>query len=239
MIITKTPFRVSFAGGGSDIASYYERFGGCVLSVTINKHIYLSMHPYFFDDGYLIKYSKTEQVMDVDKIEHRIIREIFRQYGIKGVDFNSTADIPAGTGLASSSAFTCGLLHLCNAYTGKYIDKEEIAQQACNIEIDILKEPIGKQDQYACACGGLNFIEFEPNGNVNVERVFLNIDTYRALEQNLMLFYTGKARDAGTILSEQAKNVASDKAKEENLHKMVGLAKQLRLELLHDNIDAR
>ena len=161
MIIVRTPFRVSFAGGGSDLANYYEKYGGAVLSTAINKYSYLCMHPYFFKDGYFLKYSQTELVDDVNDIKHNIIREVFKLYNIRGVDLNSSADIPSGTGLSSSSAFTAGLIHLCNAYNETYMTKEEIAEQACHVEIDLLNEPIGKQDQYACACGGLNFIEFE------------------------------------------------------------------------------
>lgn len=237
MIITKTPFRISFAGGGSDLENYYKEFGGAVLSVSIKKYIYLCLHPYFFKDGYLLKYSKTENVDNVDDIKHPIIRNIFKRYGIKGVDFNSSADIPAGTGLASSSAFTCGLINLCNAYSEKYMTQEDIADLACKIEIEDLKEPIGKQDQYACACGGLNFIEFYKDGVVNVEKMFLTSDNYHKFENNLMMFYTGETRAAGSILSEQKKNTTNDKAKIENLHKMVNLAKDLKLELLSGNID--
>lgn len=238
MIITRTPFRISFAGGGSDLANYYEKFGGAVLSTAIDKYVYLSMHPYFFKDGYFLKYKEVEDVHNVEEIKHRIIREIFKLYNIKGVDFNSSADIPSGTGLASSSAFTAGLITLCNAYNETYLSKEEVAEQACHVEIDLLKEPIGKQDQYACACGGLNFIEFEKNGHVNVEKVFLTTDGYKRLENNLMMFYTGQTRAAGDILKEQKKNTTDDAAKINNLHKMVQLAKDLKQELLHNNIDA-
>jgi D-glycero-alpha-D-manno-heptose-7-phosphate kinase len=237
VIITKTPFRVSFAGGGSDLATYYEEFGGAVVSATIDKYVYLSMHPYFFDDKYLLKYSTTEITDNVDKINHRIMREVFRRYHIKGVDFNSSADIPSGTGLASSSAFTCGLIHLCNTYTEQYMDKEQISQEACDIEINVLGDPIGKQDQYACAYGGLNFIEFETNGMVNVERLFLPYEGYKRLQDNLLLFYTGQTRNSGDILYEQKKNISDDRKKIENLHKMVTLARNLKDALLHNNID--
>lgn len=235
MIITKTPFRISFAGGGSDLANYYEKFGGAVVSVSINKYIYLSLHPYFFKDGYLLKYSKTEDVNNVDDIKHPIVKNLFKRYGIKGVDFNSSADIPAGTGLASSSAFTSGLINLCNTYTDKYMTKEEIAELACDIEINDLKEPIGKQDQYVCSCGGLNFIEFYKDGVVSVEKMFLTSNNYHKLENNLLMFYTGETRFAGDILNEQKKNTTDDKAKIENLHKMVALAKDLKEELLKGN----
>ncbi len=238
MIITRTPFRISFAGGGSDLANYYEKFGGAVVSTTIDKYIYLSMHPYFFKDGYFLKYSQTENVLHLKDIQHNIIREVFKLYKIKGVDFNSSADIPSGTGLASSSAFTSGLINLCNAYNETYKDKEEISQEACHVEIDLLKEPIGKQDQYACTYGGLNYIEFEPNGNVNVEKLFLTTKGYQKLEKNLLMFYTGQTRSASSILSEQKKNTTTDEQKIQNLHKMVALAKELKKELLRDNIDA-
>ena len=238
MIITRTPFRISFAGGGSDLRNYYEKFGGSVLSVSINKYIYLSMHPYFDDDSYLLKYSKTEQAKTLEDIQHPIIRTVFEKYGIKGVDFNSSADIPSGTGLASSSAFTVGLINLCNVYTDKYMNKEDIAELACKVEIEDLKEPIGKQDQYACACGGLNFIEFQKDGVVDVEKLYLQTDAYRVLEKNLLMFYTGKTRAAGSILAEQKKNTTNDEAKINNLHKMVQLSKDLKEELLKGNINA-
>lgn len=238
MIITRTPFRISFAGGGSDLKDYYEKYGGSVLSVTINKYIYVFMHPYFDKDGYLLKYSKAENVSKLEDIQHPIIRTVLGQYRIKGVDLTSSADIPAGTGLASSSAFTVGLINLCNAYTDRYMTKEDIADRACQIEIDELREPIGKQDQYACACGGLNFISFRQDGTVDVEKVFLQTDTYRVLEKNLLMFYTGKTRAAGSILTQQKKNTSSDKAKIENLHKMVKLSKDLKTELLKGNTNA-
>lgn len=238
MIITRTPFRISFAGGGSDLANYYEKFGGSVISVSINKYIYLSMHPYFDENAYLLKYSKTEQAKSLDEIQHPIIKDVFRKYNIRGVDFNSSADIPSGTGLASSSAFTVGLINLCNVYTDQYMDKEEIAKQACKIEIEDLKEPIGKQDQYACACGGLNFIKFHKCGHVDVEKLYLPTDAYHVLEKNLLMFYTGQTRAAGSILAEQKKNTTNDEAKINNLHKMVRLSEDLREELLKGNVGA-
>ena len=238
MIITRTPFRISFAGGGSDLRNYYEKFGGSVVSVSINKYIYLSMHPYFEENEYLLKYSKTEQAKGVDEIQHPIIRTVFKDYGIRGVDFNSSADIPSGTGLASSSAFTVGLINLCNAYTDQYMNKEVIAEKACKVEIEDLKEPIGKQDQYACACGGLNFIEFYKDGVVDVEKLYLQSDAYHVLEKNLLMFYTGKTRAAGSILAEQKKNTTNDEAKIKNLHKMVQLSKDLKEELLKGNTNA-
>jgi D-glycero-alpha-D-manno-heptose-7-phosphate kinase len=238
MIISRTPFRISFAGGGSDLKEYYQQYGGSVLSVTIDKYVYLSMHPYFNEDKYLLKYSSIESVENVADIKHRIIKQVFTDYGIKGVDFNSSADIPSGTGLGSSSAFTSGLINLCNAYLGKYISKEMIAQEACITEIHKLSEPIGKQDQYACAVGGLNFIEFNENETVSVEKIKMLPESYHLLEQNLMMFYLGVTRKASDILTEQKQNTISDSKKVKNLHKMVHLSKELKKELASNNIDA-
>ena len=238
MIISKTPFRVSFAGGGSDLKEYYLNHGGAVLSVSINKYMYLSMHPYFNENKYLLKYSSIELVDDIESIQHRIIKQVFKDFDIKGVDFNSSADIPSGTGLGSSSAFTSGLISLCSSYQGKYLSREAIAALACEIEIDKLHEPIGKQDQYACALGGLNFIEFRENDKVSIERIKMLPKKYDLLENNLLMFYLGNTRKAASILSEQKHNTESDKSKVQNLHKMVALAHDLKKELLSNNIDA-
>ena len=238
MIITRTPFRISFAGGGSDLANYYEKYGGAVVSVTRDKYMYLMMHNYFDSQKIMLKYSKTELVDRAEDIQHPILRVVMQKYGLKGIDFASIADIPSGTGLASSSAFTVGLLNLCNAYTDRYQNKTDIAEEACNIEINELKEPIGKQDQYACACGGLNFIEFYKDGVVDVEKLYLKTGVYHDLEKNLLMFYTGQTRSAGSILKEQKQNTTDDRSKIENLHKMVKLARELREELLNGNTDA-
>jgi D-glycero-alpha-D-manno-heptose-7-phosphate kinase len=237
MIISRTPFRISFAGGGSDLKEFYLEHGGAVLSVTIDKYIYLSMHPYFNEDKYFLKYSQNELVENVNEIQHRIIKQVFIDYGIKGIDFNSSADIPSGTGLGSSSAFTSGLINLCNAYLGKSISKHEIAMQTCVTEIQKLKEPIGKQDQYACTFGGLNYIEFKQNDEVIVEKIPLNPIVLKELENNLLIFYLGNTRKASDILLEQKNNTINDKRKVENLQKMVALAKNLKEELLNNNIE--
>lgn len=237
MIITRTPFRISFAGGGSDLKEYYLDYGGTVLSATIDKYIYLSMHPYFHEDKYFLKYSKSEHVDNVQDIEHKIIREVIRDYKIKGIDFNSSADIPAGTGLGSSSAFTVGLINLCNAYTSKYMKKESIANYACDIEINRLYEPIGKQDQYACSLGNLNFISFFQDDTVAVEKILMKKESHKQLQRNLLMFYTGIYRSASSILKEQKENTISGREKINNLHKMVQLAKDLKVELSRNNID--
>ncbi len=238
MIISRTPFRISFAGGGSDLKEYYKHHGGAVLSVTIDKYVYLSIHPHFNGDQILLKYSSNELVDNAKDIKHRIIRQVFTNLNISGVDFNSSADIPAGTGLGSSSAFASGLLNLSYAHLGKFISREEIARLACDIEIEQLKEPIGKQDQYACAIGGLNFIEFKENEQVIINKFSMDVPKQRLLEESLMMFYLGNTRSASDILTEQRKNIASDQSKNNNLHKMVKLAYDLREELLANRIDS-
>lgn len=238
MIITRTPFRTSFAGGGSDLKEYYAEFGGAVLTATINKYMYLSMHPYFHNDKFFLKYSKSENVDDVTKIDHKIIREVLTDYKIRGIDFNSSADIPAGTGLGSSSAFTAGLINLCNVYTSKYMNKEKIAAYACDIEINRLNEPIGKQDQYACTIGGLNYISFLQNDIVTVEKILLKKEKNLQLQKNLLMFFTGDTRSASSILEEQKTNTISNKDKISNIHKMVQLARDLKVELSNENIDS-
>jgi len=228
MIITRTPFRVSFAGGGSDLEEYYLNYGGSVVSTSVDKYVYLSMHPYFHEDRFLLKYSSNEHTDNVRDIKHRIIRQVFLDYNISGVDFNSSADIPAGTGMGSSSAFTSGLITLCNAYVGAYMSKEDIANYACDIEISKLKEPIGKQDQYACAVGGLNFIKFNQDGSVSIEKIIMNSERLEELENSLLLFYLGNTRSTRSILSQQKENIKSSPEKLSNMHKIVSLSEELK-----------
>ena len=237
MIITRTPFRVSFAGGGSDIASFYEKHDGCVLSTAINKYMYISVHPSFDRQQTVLKYSKTETVSDIADIEHHYFRQVLSNLDVKGVELVSTADIPAGTGLGSSSSFTVGLLHTLYCYKGKYVSKERLASEACDVEIEQLGNPIGKQDQYAAAYGGLNFIEFRRDGGVIVEPLIMSTSSLRKLEGNLMMFYTGQLHSASEILKEQKKNITAGD-REENQKKMCALARELREELQNNNIDA-
>ena len=237
MIITGTPFRVSFAGGGSDISSFYEKHGGCVLSTTINKYMYISVHPSFDRVQTVLKYSKTETVKTLNDIKHRYFKQILTNLSISGVELVSTADIPSGTGLGSSSSFTVGLIHALYCYKGKYVSKERLASEACNVEIEQLGNPIGKQDQYAAAYGGLNFIEFKQDGTVIVEPVIMNADSYCKLESNLMMFYTGLLHSASSILQEQKRNISFGD-KEKNQLTMCGLARELREELQKNNIDS-
>lgn len=238
MIITRTPFRVSFAGGGSDLKEFYSKNGyGAVVSTAINRYMYVIIHPYFHDKIRL-KYSKTEDVENIDDIKHPIIRECLRKVRIKkGIEIASFADVPAGTGLGSSSSFTVGLLNALYAYKGKIVSKERLAAEACEIEIEILKEPIGKQDQYAAACGNINYIRFNKDGTVDVSPILLTEPAKKKLEDSLCLYYTGGKRRAGDILNEQKKNL-SDKDKFQNLEKMVEFAEELREALHEGNINA-
>lgn len=237
MIITRTPFRVSFAGGGSDIASFYEKHGGCVVSTSINKYMYINVHPSFDPAQTILKYSKTEIVGRIDGIEHNYFREILKKLDLKGIEIASTADVPAGTGLGSSSSFAVGVLHVLYSYKGKFVSKERLAREACEIEIGLLGNPIGKQDQYAAAYGGLNFIEFRRDGSVVVEPVIMKAQSLKNLESNLMMFYTGQLHSASAILDEQTKNITAGD-REANQLKICGLARALREELQKNNIDA-
>ena len=227
MLITKTPFRISFCGGGSDIPDFYRENGGCVLSTSINKYMYISIHPYFDEEKTALKYSKNEIVTDYKEIQHSIFKQVLSDYDVNGVELVSTADVPSGTGLGSSSSFTVGLIHTLNCYQGKYMSQKDIAQAACEVEIQKLKNPIGKQDQYAAACGGLNFITFHKDDTVSVEPVIMRKETMDALQENLVMFYTGIKHDANAILAEQKKNI-SQLEKTKNLLKMCDLAKEMK-----------
>lgn len=241
MIITRAPFRVSFCGGGSDLPSFYEKYGGCVLSVTIRKYMYLSIHNYFHKDKISLKYSRTEEVDSFNAIQHKYFRQCLADFNITGVEITSMADIPAGTGLGSSSAFTVALLQLLHTYKGEYIDKYKLAKDACEVEIEKLGEPIGKQDQFAAAFGGLRFYEFQPSGFVNVEPVVMNSSSYKRLEQNMLMFYIGGTHDASKILREQGKNVSGGRGavdKTGALKTMCGITRQLKERLQENDIDA-
>ncbi len=237
LIITRTPFRVSFIGGGSDMPDFYSRHPGAVLSTTINKYMYISSHRFFEPDQIRVKYSKTETVKNVRELQHPILREVFSQFGISGgLEVSSIADVPSGTGLGSSSSFTVGLLHNLNVIQNKVVTKDLLAQEACRVEIDLLKEPIGKQDQYAAAFGGLNVFQFKSSGEVNVEPMHQQKEVMEQLERNLLLFYTGDQRRASNILSEQKKNI-SDDAQFESLKKMVTLVNDARQAILSNRLD--
>ena len=239
MIISRTPFRMSFVGGGSDLPSFYRQFGGAVVSTAINKYVYLTVNPKF-DKSIRVSYSKTEEVGTVAEIQHPLVRESMRLLRLRGgIEITSTADIPScGTGLGSSSSFTVGLLHALHAISGRFASAERLAQEACEIEIVRCGEPIGKQDQYAAAFGGLSFIRFHADDSVSVDPIICRRETLLRLQENLVVFYTGVSRRASGILRNQQAALAADHKKQETLKKMVQLAYDLRTELQNNNLDA-
>lgn len=236
MIITRTPLRISFAGGGSDLPSYYRQFGGVVLSTAINKYIYINVNPKF-DSGIRIAYSKTELVSNVSEIEHPLVKASMDLLEIGGgIEITSIADIPSqGTGLGSSSSFTVGLLHALNAFKGKYVSSEQLAKDSCKIEIDICEEPIGKQDQYAAAFGGFNLIEFLKDDKVIVSPVVCKSDTIREIESNLLIFYTGITRSASDLLRQQSAEIKFDESKQKKMQELVELTYILLHEIQNNN----
>jgi len=209
MIITQTPLRISFAGGGTDFADFYTKEEGCVVSSAIDKYIYVIVKARF-DDKIRVGYSRTELVDDIDEIEHELVRESLRKVGIKsGIEISTMADVPSeGSGLGSSSTVTVGLLNALYAYVGDIKPAEVLAREACEIEIDILGKPIGKQDQYIAAYGGMRYIRFLTDGRVDVSPVQMEDFQHRQLDESLMLFYTGITRQASGILTEQKQNIA-------------------------------
>jgi D-glycero-alpha-D-manno-heptose-7-phosphate kinase len=236
MIISKTPCRLSFAGGGSDIASYYREYGGAVVSVTIDKFVYLTLQTKF-DHRIRIGYSRTEDVERVEEIQHPIVRNCLNVMGPRqGVEITSHADIPSrGSGLGSSSSFTVGLLNALYAYQGRHVSPQLLAEGACHVEIELCGDPIGKQDQFAAAYGGLRMYRFHPDGTVNVEPLICRLQTLEALQSSLMMFYTGITRSAGGILKEQTQALGQEKAAIEKMHRIVGHAHAVRQELENNN----
>lgn len=208
MIITQTPIRISFVGGGTDFKDFFSREGGCVLSSAIDKHIFVIIKERF-DDKIRVGYTKTEMVDSIDEVEHELVREALRKTGItRGVEISTMGDIPsAGSGLGSSSTVTVGLLNAMYTYLGESVTAERLAREACEIEIDVLGKPIGVQDQYIASYGNLRFIEFSTNGQVKVESVELGESVRRRLSQSLMLFFTGTTRKSCDILTEQKANI--------------------------------
>lgn len=208
MIISSTPFRISFVGGGTDFEDFYRQYPGRVLSTSINKYIYLGINQKF-DKCIRVSYSRTEEVETPNQIQHPIVKAALEEMGSgSGIEIFSVGDIPsAGTGLGSSSSFTVGLLNGLYSYAGKYISPAELAEKACEIEIKKVGSPIGKQDQYAAAFGGLNVITFNCDGKIEVEPVFLSPKVKEDFQNHLMMFYTGIQRQANPILSEQKDNI--------------------------------
>ena len=234
MIISRTPLRISFAGGGSDLEEYYKTGYGAVVSTAINKYIYITINQKF-DDAIRISYSKTEIVNRIDEIEHNVIREALRLAGVeKKIEIVYMGDIPlgsAGVGLGSSSGLAVGVLNALYAYKGIFVSAERLAKEACEIEIDILKHPIGKQDQFICAYGGMNYIQFNKDGTVFVDPIVCTAETKKKLHNRLILFYTGMMRVSSSILNEQRSKTNSNLS---SLDRMVDLAKETK-DLLNNN----
>jgi D-glycero-alpha-D-manno-heptose-7-phosphate kinase len=230
MIIARSPLRISLGGGGTDLPSYYEEHTGFLIAAAIDRYIYITLHDNFESD-LIVKYSKLERVPTARDLEHPIIREAFNLLGMTGqsLELTSLADIPAGTGLGSSGSFTTALLKALHAYRKNLVHPAELAAQACDIELNRLKEPIGKQDQYIAAYGGITCFKFLPGGAVEACPLNISEETRYALEDNLLLFFTGYSRSASAILKEQDERTkAADAAMMENLHFIKNLGLQSR-----------
>lgn len=239
MIISKTPMRMSFVGGGSDLSSFYRQHGGAVVSTAIDKYMYITVNRKF-DSGIRASYSMTEEVEAAHQIKHPLIRAGLGLVGIEGgIELASMADIPSrGTGLGSSSSFTVGLLHALYGFKNQYVSKQQLASESCHIEIEICGDPIGKQDQYAAAYGGLNYIRFHPDESVSVDPIICDSETLQRLQDHILVFYTGRSREASELLAEQTKKTASETRVQQTLIKMVALAADLKRELEPNNLDA-
>jgi D-glycero-alpha-D-manno-heptose-7-phosphate kinase len=234
MIITRSPLRLSLGGGGTDLPSYYRKHGGFLIAAAIDKYVYITIH-HTFNEEIILKYSSLEKAKCVDDIQHPIVRESLRlvNLGDTSIEITSMADIPAGTGLGSSGSFTTALLKALHAHKKNLVHPSELAEQACEIEIDRLGEPIGKQDQYIAAYGGINCFRFLENDRVEAFPLRISTETLHNLEDNLILFFTGFARSASSILKDQdSKSRQNDRTMTDNLHfvKELGLKSQVALE---------
>lgn len=239
MIITRSPLRISLGGGGTDLPSYYRDHGGFLVAAAIDKYVYINVHRRFVE-GFLLKYSHLEEAATIDDIKHPIIREALKLAGVqeRNLEITSMADIPAGTGLGSSGSFTTALLKAFHALRKNLVHPSELAEQACEIELEKLGEPIGKQDQYIAAYGGITCFKFLPNGRVEAWPLKISEETLFNLEDNLLLFFTGYARSASAILKEQDdRSKQADRAMVENLHFVKELGKQSQMALERNDLN--
>ncbi|HLK58726.1 MAG TPA: kinase [Chthonomonadaceae bacterium] len=239
MIISRTPLRISFVGGGSDLPAYYRHEPGAVVSTAISKYIYINVNRKF-DHKIRASYSVTEIVDTVPELRHELIREGLHLVGIdRGIEITSISDVHSyGTGLGSSSAYTVGLLNALYAYQGRLAGAERLAREACKIEIERCDKPIGKQDQYIAAFGGFQYIQFNPDGSVFVDPILCKPETKRRLQTRLLMLYTGITRSADAILAEQKTNTESDHARRQTLREMTQLAATMRQALCGDDLEA-
>ena len=236
MIASKTPLRVSFFGGGTDFSDYYQKDYGCVISAAIDKYVYVMVNKRF-DEKIQLNYRMTEIVDNVDQIFHPTIREAMKLSGIQdGIELSNMADFPAyGTGLGSSSSFLVGMLNAFYTYKKTSFDTEKLARDACKIEIETLREPIGKQDQYIAAYGGFKFIKFNKDDTVTVENMNVKPETLNELKKNLLFFYTGISRASSSVLREQKQNIDN---KQEFLNKIRGICEKMKTEFEHGRLDS-
>lgn len=237
MIISKTPLRMSFVGGGSDLPVFYREEEGAVLSTTIDKYMYICVNQKF-DGRIRVSYTKTEDVEFASQVEHPLVREALDVVGIQGgIEIASMADIPSkGSGLGSSSSYTVGLLNALYAYRNQFTSKDTLAKLSCEIEIDRCGEPIGKQDQYAAAYGGLNLIRFQPNGSTFVDPVICSSKIYSTLEESVLIFFTGRTRSASKILVKQSVDMRGQKQRILT-RRMVQIAHEMKYQLESGSLD--
>jgi D-glycero-alpha-D-manno-heptose-7-phosphate kinase len=238
MILSRAPVRFSLGGGGTDLPSYCNEHGGFLVAAAIDQYIYVGANRRFYP-GILLKYSKTEEVERVDEIQHPLFREAMRLTGVEGgLELVSIADLPANSGLGSSSSFSVALLNALHAYKREFVATEQLAREACQIEIDILKEPIGKQDQYISAYGGITAFTFEKGGGVTVERVPMKTEVIEDLQMNLLVFYSGIQRKASDVLSEQKKTITANKDDAvQRMHRIKELGHETKRLLMSGQID--
>jgi len=236
VIISRTPFRVSLAGGGSDLRQYYQVRPGSVVAMAIKRYMYVTVNRRF-DNTIRVSYTKTEIVDHVKQLQHEIIREAMNSVGLKGgVEITTIADLPAGIGLASSSTVTVGALNALFAFVGRHVSAEELAQRACGIEVNVLGKPIGKQDQYLAAYGGFQHVRFNPDESVEVNPIICSHEVSKNLHRRLMLFYTGTQRSADTVLRDAKKRINGNGHVKASMDQMVWLSEELRCQLLRNEI---
>ena len=238
MIITRTPFRVSLGGGGTDLPSYYSRYGGFIVGAAINRYVYVMLN-HRFEDSIRVSYSQTEIVDGPDAVEHPIVREALKFTGINNhLEIVSIADLPANTGLGSSCAFTVGLLNALHAMKREHVSLEELAEEACHIEIDCLGEPIGKQDQYIAALGGVTCLEIDREGGVRSSPLQIPEDVVQELENNTLIFYTGIQRSASDVLRSQSKATEEkDQRVTKALHMIKDIGREIKVALIRGDLD--
>lgn len=239
MIVTRTPFRVTLGGGGTDLPSYYEKYGGFIFSAGIDKYMFISVNRPMVDDLIRLKYSQSETVERLDAIKHPIAREALRMMGIeKGIEVSSVADISAGTGLGSSSCYAVGLLNALHILKRDYVSLSQIAEEDFKLEAEVLKRPIGKQDPYLAAFGGLTVMEIEKDGKVKVRKASVSDETIDALNRNMLIFFTGVSRSADEILQEQSTGVKEEKKEViESMHYIKELGHEILEAVESGNID--